>query len=71
MAKIQHHYELQEMRRGSTDSADPVAGLLADHDAIVTIAPESRFRLGYGSVTGIVVNRMIGIKAVRQFHGLH
>jgi hypothetical protein len=62
MAKVQNHYEPVEMsRRGSEDSDDPVAGLLTDRHSIVTKAPESRFMLGYGSVMGLVVNRMIGM----------
>jgi hypothetical protein len=67
MSGAQQHYEMNDLRRASTDSADPVPALLNNHYGIVTIAPETRFKLGYGSVTGIVVNRMIGMDII-SFH---
>lgn len=35
-----------------------------DPNTIITFAPEQRFRLGYLSVIGLVVNRMIGTLAI-------
>lgn len=50
--------------RAESDSDSDIQALFEDneHDpnTIVTSAPETRFRLGYWSVMGLVINRMIG-----------
>lgn len=35
-----------------------------DPNTIITVAPEQRFRLGYLSVMGLIVNRMIGMSVI-------
>jgi hypothetical protein len=48
------------------DSCDPRhpdrvrEALRRDPNAIVTDAPDEKFKLGYGSVMALVINRMIG-----------
>ena len=38
-------------------------------NTIITKAPEERFRLGYWSVIGLVVNRVIGLTLLATFDG--
>ena len=49
----------------TSDSEDDVGEITNrppdDPNTIITFAPEQRFRLGYLSVMGLVVNRMIGM----------
>lgn len=47
--------------RARRDSLHPVDTLEDfDPDAILTVAPTGRFKLGYGCIMGIVINGMIG-----------
>jgi hypothetical protein len=47
-------------RSSSDDSFGVLEALRNDPNAIINEAPDERFKLGYGSVMGLVVNRMIG-----------
>jgi len=48
--------------RTRRDSLHPVDNIPEDfdRDAILTVAPKARFKLGYGSIMGIVINGMVG-----------
>jgi hypothetical protein len=48
--------------RTRCDSLHPAENALGDFDpdAILTVAPKGRFKLGYGCIMGIVINGMIG-----------
>jgi hypothetical protein len=50
------------IRQRRPDSLDPRANphIDLDHDAILTDAPEDRFKLGYGTVIALILNRIIG-----------
>lgn len=54
MAEIEPH-----TRRDSLHPADNILEDF-DRDAILTVAPQGRFKLGYGCIMGIVINGMIG-----------
>jgi hypothetical protein len=65
MADYSYHDEM----RNSGDTDRP--RLLEDPGTIVTSAPEARFKLGYGSIMGLVANRMIGgwsVMLLLMFH---
>jgi len=42
-------------------NGDVLVRLRKDPHAIINEAPAQRFKLGYGSVMGVIVNRMIGM----------
>lgn len=57
-----HPIGLVGMAEPQRDSRPPTRNELGEFDpnAILTVAPQSRFKLGYGSIMGIVINGMIG-----------
>lgn len=68
MAALSNSYQATDSRTnaptGDDNSSinDAVFGILPENipNTIITRAPEERFRLGYWSVIGLVVNRVIG-----------
>lgn len=60
MSDFHEHLDWEDQRHSEEDSDRQSIWDGADPNAIVTVAPKERFKLGTLSVMGLVVNRMIG-----------